>query len=326
MHQAYAQAEYNASDKLSLTAGFHTQHLNLNNRTSVEPRFGMSYQVTPNQRLSLAYGLHAQMLPAPILFLETENEAGEYIRTNEQLDFMKSHHFIVGYDRNLGTDWRLKAEGYYQRLFNIPVESIASSYSIINEGADFVFDNRADLVNEGTGTNYGIELTLEKFFSNDYYLLLTTSLYESTYKGSDGVSRSTAFNNQYVANILFGKEWKFGKDDNNAWTFDTKLTTSGGKPYTPVDLAATRANDGREVRFEEIAFSERYEDYLRWDVKFGVRLNSAKKSISHQFFVDLQNVSNRQNEFVRRYNEVTDEINSVKQIGFFPDVMYRIQF
>ena len=80
------------------------------------------------------------------------------------------------------------------------------------------------------------------------------------------------------------------------------------------------------VGMEDIAYTERYENYLRWDVKFGVRINSAKKNISHQFFVDLQNVTNRTNEFVRRYNEVTDEVNEIRQIGFFPDVMYRIQF
>ena len=77
---------------------------------------------------------------------------------------------------------------------------------------------------------------------------------------------------------------------------------------------------------DNIAFSERYGDYLRWDVKFGVRINSAKKRVSHQFFVDLSNVTNRSNDFVRRYNEVTDQVDLVEQIGFFPDVMYRIRF
>lgn len=322
----FGQAEYKITDDLSSTFGVHTQYLGLSNKLSVEPRAAISYQFTPVQRISFAYGLHSQMIPAPILFLQEEVTPGNYERTNENLDFIKSHHFVLGYDRNFGQDWRLKTEAYYQHLFNIPVENVASSYSIINEGADFVFDERGTLVNDGTGTNYGLELTLEKFFSLDYYLLMTTSLYNSQYKGSDGIQRNTSFNNQFVYNMLFGKEWKFGPAQRNAWTFDTKFTTSGGKPFTPVDLAATRANGGREVRMEDIAYTERYENYLRWDVKFGVRINSAKKNISHQFFVDLQNVTNRTNEFVRRYNEVTDEVNEIRQIGFFPDVMYRIQF
>lgn len=326
LHQVFSQAEYKFSDKLSATAGLHGQYFDFNNNYSVEPRTAVSYQLTPIQRISFAYGFHAQTLPTPVIFLETEVAPGVYERTNAHLDFMKSHHFIMGYDRNLGEDWRLKAELYYQSLYDIPVEAASSSYSILNEGADFLFNERPYLVNDGTGTNYGMELTVEKFFSRGHYLLLTTSLYESTYEGSDGIKRSTAFNNNVVLNILFGKEWKFGPAARHAWTFDTKLTTSGGKPYTPVDLEATRANGGREVRMEQVAFEQRYKDYFRWDVKFGVRLNSARRNISHQFFVDLQNVTDRENEFIRRYNEVTDEVNVVNQIGFFPDVMYRIQF
>ncbi|XOV94351.1 MAG: carboxypeptidase-like regulatory domain-containing protein [Bacteroidota bacterium] len=324
--QLFGQAEYKFSDELSTTFGVHSQLLTLNNTYSVEPRAAISYQLNPVQRVSFAYGLHAQAIPAPIMFYEEEVAPGTYERTNADLGFSKSHHFIAAYDRNFGSNWRLKSEIYYQHLFDIPVESNSSSYSIINEGADFVFDQRGSLINEGTGTNYGLELTLEKFFSNNYYMLMTTSLYESKYKGSDGIERNTAFNNNLVYNLLAGKEWKFGAGQRNAFTLDTKLTASGGKPYTPVDLEATRMNAGREVKMENVAYSEKYGDYFRWDVKFGVRMNSRNKNLSHQFFVDLQNVTDRENEFVYRYNEVTDDINLVSQIGFFPDVMYRIQF
>ena len=324
--QGFAQGEYKFTDSFNATLGVHSQYHSFTEKVSLEPRFGLSWQLDEVQRLSFAYGLHAQAVPSPLLFFEEEIAPEVYERTNADLGYMQSHHFVLGYDRNFGSDWRLKAEAYYQSLFDIPVEATPTSYSVVNQGSDFIFDEKGSLVNEGTGANYGIELTVEKFFSRGYYALFTTSLYESTYEGSDGVERSTAYNNNYIFNFLAGKEWKFGPNGRHAWTFDTKVTSAGGNPYTPIDLEGTRNNAGREVRMDEIAFSERYEDYFRWDLKFGVRLNSAKKKISHQFFVDLQNVTNRTNEFVRRYNEVTDEINSVEQIGFFPDVLYRIQF
>lgn len=324
--QIFAQADHRITDKLSVTAGLHSQYHDFTEDFIVEPRTAVSWQAKPNQRWSIAYGLHAQAIPSPILFYDEEVTSGQTEKTNSNLDFMKSHHLVLAYDRNLGANWRLKAETYYQSLFDVPVESTPSSYSILNEGADFIFEEKGSLVNQGKGTNYGLELTLEKFFSKGYYMLMTTSIYESTYEGSDGVERNTAFNNNFVYNVLFGKEWKFGKGGKNAWTFDTKLTTSGGKPFTPVDIEATRANAGREVRMDEIAFSQAYDEYFRLDMKFGVRLNSSKKNVSHQFFVDFQNITNRENEFVRRYNEVTDQINRIDQIGFFPDVMYRIQF
>ncbi len=325
--QLYGQAEYKLTDDLSTTFGVHNQHSSLNESTTLEPRAAISYQFRPNQRLSLAYGLHAQSIPAPVLFFAVETSPGVYERINDDLDFYRSHHYVVGYDRTFGPNWRLKAEAYYQALLDVPVELAPSSYSVLNDGANFVFtEPEGELVNEGTGSNLGVELTVEKFFSNNYYVLLTGSIFNSRYKGSDGIDRSTAFNNRYVGNVLFGKEWKFGKGQKNAWTFDTRLTTSGGKPFTPVDLDATRANTGREIRFDDQAFSQRYGEYFRWDVKFGVRINGARKNISHQFYIDLQNITNRSNEFVRRYNEVTDEINTVDQIGFFPDVLYKIQF
>lgn len=322
--QNFAQADYKWSDALTFTFGLHSQYHSLTEDFILEPRSALSWQATERQRFSLAYGLHGQAIPSPILFYREEVTPGVTTATNQNLNFMKAQHFVFSADRNLSPDWRLKAEFYYQNLYDVPVEQMASSYSLINEGSDFVFEERGSLVNEGTGFNYGVEITLEKFFSNNYYVLATTSLFESQYKGSDGVQRNTAFNNNYVANILLGKEWKFGANNQNAWTFDTKFTASGGRPYTPIDLTATRANLGREILMEDVAFSEQYGDYFRWDVKVGYRINRSK--VSHQFFVDFQNVTNRRNEFVRRYNPVTDEINLVEQIGFFPDILYRIQF
>lgn len=324
--QGFAQLEYKFNDQWSVTGGFHSQYHQFTEDFAFEPRFALSWQATETQRFSLAYGNHAQAVSAPILFFEEEVSDGVYERTNADLKFTRSNQVVFAYDWNFAQSWRLKAETYYQSIYNAGVERSPSSYSTLNEGADFTFLERGSLISDGTGYNVGLELTVEKFFDNNFYLLTTGSIFDSRYEGSDNIERNTAFNNQYVFNMLFGKEWKFGEGGRNAWTFDTKLTTAGGNPYTPIDIDATRANLGREVRMENLAYTERIGDYFRWDVKFGVRLNSKKRNISHQFFIDLQNVTNRQNEFVRRFNPVTDQINIVEQIGFFPDIMYRIQF
>jgi len=260
------------------------------------------------------------------LLLQQQIEPGVVIEPNKDLDFTRSDQFVLGYDIKLADNWRAKLETYYQSISDVPVEPTPSSFSTLNVGADFVFpDDKFNLVNEGTGYNTGIELTLEKFFSEGYYGLLTASVFDSKYEGSDGVERNTAFNNGYVVNLLFGKEWKIGKDKRNAFTIDTRLVNAGGRYYTPVDLAASQAA-GREILNEQEAFSLQYDPYFRWDLKFGFQLNSAKRKLSHQFYFDIQNVTNNENIFVRRYNRVTNEVNAVNQIGFFPDFMYRIQF
>lgn len=324
--QVYAQGEHSFTDELSLTLGVHAQYFDLNDDLMAGPRAALSWRFRPKHRLSLAYGLHGQMVSLPILFYQEEVAPGITERTNEDLRFQKSHHMVLAYDLRFADNWRLKAEVYHQSLFDLPIENTSSSYSAVNEGADFVFTEHGSLVSEGTGTNQGVELTVERFLSKGFYALTTLSLFESRYTGSDGVERNTGFANDYVYNVLLGKEWAIGKAKRNAITFDTKFTTSGGRPFSPVDLEATRANGGREVYVDEEAYSLRYDSYLRLDVKFGVRLNGQGGRVSHQFFVDLQNVTDRSNIFVQRYDPVTDRINPVYQNGFFPDFMYRIQF
>ena len=196
----------------------------------------------------------------------------------------------------------------------------------MTEGADFAFSqDKVNLVNEGTGFNQGIELTLERFYSKGYYVLATASVFESKYEGSDGVERNTPFNNGYVLNVLGGKEWEFGQSKQHAFVLNGRVTTAGGRWYTPVDLEASRAINF-EVLDQANAFSKQYEAYFRMDVKAGVKINSTKRKLSHQFYLDFQNVTNRENIFALRYNRLTNDINRVNQVGFFPDFLYRVQF
>lgn len=323
--QAYMHNKIKFTDQLTLNVGFNSMYLTNNQSYAFEPRLGLSYQVRPGHSLSLGYGVHHQMQALPVYFYETQQADGTYQRTNADLDFQRSQHLVLGYDFNMGKDWRLKTEVYGQYIDQVAVDSLSSSFSMLNAGDDFVFPERGNLVNEGNGWNYGLEVTLEKFFSKGYYGLLTVSLYNSQYQGSDDVTRNTAFNSNYIVNFLAGKEFKVGKEKRNAITFDMKLTTSGGRYYTPIDLDASRLA-GEEVFFEDQAYSLRYDPYFRLDTKLGFRLNSKKRKFSQTFFVDFQNVTNRQNVFQERYNTVTENVNTVYQQGFFPDVLYRIQF
>lgn len=324
--QPFVQTQYRFTPKWTLNLGLHAQYLTLNETFALEPRAALNWNFLPSQTLTLGYGLHQQSQPLPILLLVSEVD-GQLVESNRNLEFTRSNHFVLGYDVQFGGDWRTKVEAYYQAIDRVPVEGEEpTSFSILNVGADFGFPDDVDfLVNEGTGSNIGIELTVEKFFSRGYYGLLTTSIFDSKYEGSDGVERNTAFNNGYVVNLLAGKEFKIGKAKRNAFSLDTKVTTAGGQYYTPVDLEASKIAQ-EEVLFEDQAFSEQFDSYFRWDFKFGFQLNSATKKISHQFYFDIQNVLNTENVFARRYNRLTNEVNEVLQLGFFPDFLYRIQF
>ncbi len=107
--QAYAHAKYSFNDKLTLNAGVHSQLFFLNNSVSVEPRLGLKYDINSKSSLNFGYGLHSQMQPINVYFLQTQNTDGSYSYNNKNLDFTKSHHFVLGYDLQPFKDWRLKS-------------------------------------------------------------------------------------------------------------------------------------------------------------------------------------------------------------------------
>ncbi|MBK8555801.1 MAG: TonB-dependent receptor [Lewinellaceae bacterium] len=323
--EAYGQAQYRLTERLTLNGGLHGQYFDQTEDFVLEPRAAFNWQFAPQNAISLGYGMHHQTQPLPVFLFREQLPNGSTVATNENLGFTQSQHLILGYNFKPSSDWRVKAELYYQWLNKVPVDSYASSFSMLNTGADFIFPERGSLVNEGTGRNIGIELTAEKFFSKGWYGLATLSLFDSQYKGSDGVERNTAFNGQYVANGLVGREFALGSTGRRFLTLDTKVTAAGGRPYTPVNLEASRLA-GKEVLFEDQAYSERLDPYFRWDVKFGFRLNSSKRKLSQTFFLDFQNVTNHNNIFAMRYNTVKQDVGRINQIGFFPDVLYRVEF
>lgn len=322
--QYFGQFRYKPTDKFILTAGLHGMNYTFNTTNIIEPRASLSYQLDPKNIITLSYGLHAQLQPLPVYLYENQNGGG-INRSNRELGFSKAHHYILGYENRFAADWRIKAEAYYQNLFDIPVETSPSGFSMLNSGSDFAFPEKAGLINKGTGSNAGIELTVEKFLNKNYYLLATGSLFDGKYKGSDGIKRNSSYNYGYVANILAGREWKVGKTKRNAFTLDLRMSTIGGRYTTPVDLAASIAA-GREILDETKYNSEQLDSYFRLDSKFGFRINSTKRKLSQTIYLDLQNVTNRKNVFLRRYNPVYATTGQVNQIGFFPDILYRMQF
>ncbi len=324
--QPFAQVQYKFNDKWTLNIGAHGLYQELSEQFVVEPRTSLSWGFAKNQKLTVGYGMHSQNQPLPILLTQSTDENGKVMQTNKDLQFSRSQHYVLGYDYAFAPSWRAKIEAYYQDIDRVAIESSPSSFSMLNLGADFGFPtDKVNLVNDGTGFNQGIELTIEKFFSNGFHSLLTASVFDSKYKGSDGVERNTAFNNQYVFNFLAGKEFKVGKEKQNAFTIDTKITSAGGRFFTPVDLLASQTA-GVEIRQDNLAFSEQYDNYLRWDLKVGFKWNSKKRKFSQQIFMDFQNITNNENIFSREYNRLTNEVNETYQTGFFPDFLYRIQF
>jgi hypothetical protein len=322
--QPYAQWKWRLHERLAIVGGVHGQYFTLNGALAIEPRAALKWSLSKRQSIGLAYGDHSQLHPMYLYYYRTRYPDGSHATTNHDLDFARNRHFVMSYDWSVGRDFRIKAEAYYQHLYGIPVEgSKSTSYSLLNEGSDYVVSVADSLTNGGKGRNYGMEFTFEKFFSKGYYCLLTATLFQSLYQGSDGIERNTAFNNQRTLTLLGGYEHRVGKRKRILLGLDGRIATSGGKWYTPIDEAASQTSLFA-VYDTEKAFSERLKDYFRTDIRFKVRLNS--KQVSQEFILDISNIFNTQNPLNVVYDIPSRSLRTNYQIGFFPVIQYRVEF
>ncbi|HRG59008.1 MAG TPA: carboxypeptidase-like regulatory domain-containing protein [Bacteroidia bacterium] len=323
--QASLSWQFKLNDKIIINSGIHYQHLFLNNTYAIEPRAGFKWLVSKTQSLNAAYGLHNQMQPLINYFYKSYNfNTNTYTQTNKNMDFTQSNHFVLGYENVFNEHYRLKIESYYQTQSKVPVNGAQSDYfSMLNQGSDIGGLDLVDsLVNTGLGKNYGVEITLEKIFHKHYYVLFTTSLFESFYRGSNMVWHHTAFSGGFVGNILAGYELPL-KSGKYKLSFDVKSTLAGGNRYVPIDEAASQ-QIGRAVYIEERAFDERFKNFRKTDVKVAFKIN--QKKISQSLFVSLENIFNAKNVLRQYYDPRLGKLKIEYQFGLFPIGGYRIEF
>jgi len=319
--QGYTQYKHRFNNRFSLYAGMHFQYFAYNRSSSAEPRFSMEWEPRKNQSLSFGYGYHTQLQPLFLYFVETYQPDGSYTKTNQSLDFTKSNQWVLSYHYSFNENLRLKVETYYQHQLNIPVEERDSYFSLANYGASFHQTRMDSLVNEGSSRNYGVEITFEKFFSNRYYFLVTTSLFDSKYRGSNNDLRNTAFNGNYVINMLGGYELPLGKRSTLA--LNLRMVAAGGQHYTPLDVEKSIEQDNPYYINEE-AYKRQYPDYFRLDGRLSLRLNGQK--ISQEWALDVANLTDQRNIFSKTYNRVENKVITEYQQRIFPIMLYRINF
>lgn len=318
--QPYAQLKYAISPKLTMVGGVHAQFYTINKKSwSVEPRFSMKYQFKPNQSVSFGTGLHAQMLPSYQYFV---NQPGQR-QLNKDLGFMRSFHAVAGYDIFFKKDVRIKTEIYFQQLWDIPVTVAPSSYNVLNEGAGFDRFFPGKLVNKGIGRNMGLELTVEKFFTKNWFFMFSGSVYDSKLRGSNGKWYNSDFNGNYILNALGTKEFKWGKKRINTIGIGGKATFGGGQRYTPFDTILSQ-NSEDPVALDSARNSMQFKPYFRLDIKLNYRCNT--KRFTHEVGIDLVNVTFAKNILRLQYAGPNNPAQEVYQLGFLPLFYYRLDF
>ncbi len=321
--QGYASWKYRVLPNLTLNSGVHFLKFNLNGNYSVEPRAGIKWQLNPKHAISAGFGIHSRLDPVSTYLAFIPTKISDNQQLNKNIKMSKARHYVLGYHTYLTDNLHLNIEAYYQDLYDVAVSTDPEEahFSMLNLTENFV---NTPLKNRGTGKNYGVELTFERFFANDYYFLVTGSIYDSKYTDASGKVRNTAYNGNFATNFLGGKEFDISrKGRHKKLIFSTKLSYAGGNRTIPIDLNQSIL-ENETVRIYERAFEVQNKNFTRWDLQIGVRTDRGKTT--RTFKLDIQNILNAQNTVYQYFDADTQGIEAVTQLGFLPNISYKIEF
>ncbi len=322
-YQGYIQWKTRLSQRLSVIGGVHGSYLALNGKSSIEPRASVTYQVNKN-KLTLAAGLHSKPEHLSTYLFQNAALGQSVTHPNKNLDLQRAFHGVLGYETSLPLKTRLKVELYYQYLYNIPVEKDSTSgFSIINALDVYSLLDTKPLVSEGTGKNYGVDISLERPFANNFYVLATGSIFKSTYTTYGGKEYNTRFNRGYTFNIVGGKEFKLNHSGRKVIGLNGKVLTNGGSRESVIDMAQSMAT-GKEKYIQDQYFTKQVPAYFRVDGGIYYKVNN--KRATHTIQLDVQNITNRKNFYFSYYDYKSATVKTVNQLGFFPNLSYRIEF
>lgn len=314
--EGYTTWKYRVASNFSLTGGLHYNLFTFNSTASLEPRAGAKWDINERESLGVGFGVHSKREDLASYLVKVPVN-GVMTQLNKDMGFSKARHYVLSYDRYFRDKLHLKAEAYYQDLYNIPVLP-GTSYSVLNNTKWVpVFG----LKNEGSGKNYGLEITLEKYLSKKYYYIANISLFQSKYKGGDGVERNTVFNTNFLSNVLVGKDFYVGKNKNlNA---NVRMVYTGGRRYIPIKLEQSN-QAGYPVYDLANAYKSNFGNFFRADVQASYTINYAKNTL--EFRIEIQNVTNSTSVQEIEYSPFLKTILERKYGQIIPVVSAQVKF
>lgn len=231
---------------------------------------------------------------------------------------MRNHHVVLSYELIFAKHHQLKIEPFYQYQQNLTVAANADLTTMqLNVRSGFALDS---MVSQGTGQNYGVDVSIGKGYQNHWFYLVNGSYFQSTYKPLDGKTYSTLYNSNFSVSAMGGYEFQF---KNSTLELSFRVQYSGGFRYTPIDLEASLvAKEAIEV--DSLAFTQQYPAYFRPDIRIAYKQN--KKKYSWTISLDVGNVIDRKNVLRQFYNRDTNEIDFKYQLGLLPVLAFQVDF
>lgn len=307
---------------LILEPGFRAHYYASQSKISLEPRFGLKYNITDFLRFKLAGGLYSQNVLSTVNELDIVNFFVGFLAGPEQTIFepgtrnptkdrlQKSFHGVAGLEIDVAQNATVNVEPYYKGF-----TQLISLNRSKRSGSDPNFQVE-------TGEAYGVDLSFKRETRQTY--LWATYSYAFVNRDDGEQVYPTVFDRRHNVNLL--ATYNFGKDLN--WEFGVRWNFGSGFPFTQTQ------GFFQNVPFEDIALTDiltgnydlgtilsdernggRLSTYHRLDVSLK-RTFEFSKSSKLEALLSVTNAYNRENVFY--VDRLTN--NRVNQLPILPSL------
>ncbi len=270
------------NDKLDVSVGFRMDDDTFTTSNDLlatfSPRVSLSYEFAEDWRLSGAAGRYYKIAPYTILGFRDTNG----FLTNQDSDYTRSDHFVLGLQHYLSPSASISIEGFYKRYSDYPV-SVLDQVSLANKGAGFEVLGNEDIETVGKGKSYGLELQYQQKLSNNFYSIFSYTYFFSEFTGFDtSLYIPSVWDSRHLASFVGGYKLK------RNWEISSRYRFAGRTPFVPVDLNATLNSYPQIILDYARLGEEKLEAFSQLDIRVDKKWNYQKWSLN--IFFEVQNI------------------------------------
>ncbi len=311
----FVELEWTVHPKLTINFGLRADYFDfINSPFYLGPRLSLEYRPHPLHNLRISGGIYSQS-PSYVWVVNP---------VNKDLLALKNKMGVLGWDLLIREDTRLSIEGYYKEYTDLPAGTLSgvTDYIVMtNTGTSF--GGREDdfqsfgyftLVSEGRGQSKGVELSIQKKFSQiPLYGLVSLAYNETEFTAVDGNVYPGQYDQRFIFNLSGGYIF------NDKWEVSAKFRYFTGVPYTPVYRPSENpVHPGTIQNLPEEYLSARLDPGHHLDVRVDRYFNFRKVTLI--VYVDIQNIYNYKIPMKPNYDFWNDTIESSSSIGILPSI------
>lgn len=287
--------------RLDLAGSARVDRFGLSEATRLSPRATATVRIAEGVALSGTWGRYHQQVP----LVYAAN-----VPVNRALAPMRADQGVASIRWTPQSNLLFSVEAFDKRYADYPVALAYPQLSLANTGdqigvQDLIFPMRS----LGTGRSRGVELFAQQKLTESVYGQVSYTRSRVEHRALDGIWRAGGYDAPNLLTVILGAK------RGTRWEFSTRGSYSSGRPRSPLDVAASTAQN-RLVFDVARLNAERTPAYARLDVRLDRRFAIAGTWLST--YLELQNVTNRENRSVQQWNSKTNAVEWQPQVALLP--------